>query len=362
MSSNAYKQAGVDTDAGASLVKQISNPVAATHRSGVMTGLGGFGAFFDLGAARYTDPVLVSSTDGVGTKLKLAIDMDDHSTVGQDLVAMCANDIAVHGAEPLFFLDYYASGRLDVDAAASVITGIARACEQINCALIGGETAEMPGLYAAGDYDLAGFCVGAAERANLITGEKVTAGDVIIGLASNGIHSNGLSLVRKILDGPDAPSLTDPAPFNRDIGLGQAFLTTTRLYVKAVLECLKHKDSTGAPLARAMAHITGGGLMENIPRTLPKGTQARIDASAWELPGLFAWLCERGRLSNADLAATFNCGIGFTIVAARDHADTLMDSLRESGEKPAIIGRVEESGAEVPSIRIENMGQAWPGI
>ncbi len=324
-----YRAAGVDIDAGDALVERIKPLARATSRSGVMGGLGGFGALFDLRAAGFQDPVLVSSTDGVGTKLKLAIDTGQHGTVGIDLVAMCVNDLVVQGAEPLFFLDYFATGSLDVEQAAQVVAGIAEGCRLAGCALVGGETAEMPGLYAKGDYDLAGFSVGAAERGSLLPA-GVAAGDAIIGLASAGVHSNGFSLVRKIVElsglGWDAP-----APF-MDAPLGAALMTPTRIYVKSLLAL--HR----AGLLLGAAHITGGGLPGNVPRMLPEGLVATIEAT-WSVPPVFHWLARTGGVAPAEMLRVFNCGIGMAL-AVRDPAPVLA-MLAELGETAWVIGRIE---------------------
>jgi len=290
---------------------------------------------FDLKGAGFRDPVLVAATDGVGTKLKLAFDCDSHATVGIDLVAMCVNDLVVQGAEPLFFLDYFATGGLEVEQAKSVITGIAEGCKQAGCALIGGETAEMPGLYAKGEYDLAGFSVGAVERDRLLDGTQAQTGDVIFGLASSGVHSNGFSLVRRVIE---ATGLTfaDAAPFEADKTLGQALLTPTRIYVKSCLQALATGGVTG------IAHITGGGLPENLPRVLPKGLSAEIDCASWTPPSVFGWLQEAGAVEWADMARTFNMGVGMTVIARPDKAGTVAAALRDGGETVMQIGRVVE--------------------
>lgn len=348
MKESAYKKAGVDIEAGAALVERIKPAVKRTMRPGTMGGLGGFGALFDPKAAGYKDPILVSSTDGVGTKLKIAIETNRHDTIGIDLVAMCVNDLIVCGAEPLFFLDYFATGKLSVNAAQAVIEGIAKGCEEAGCALIGGETAEMPGLYGAGDYDLAGFTVGAVERGHEITGETIAPGDVVIGLPSSGVHSNGYSLVRKLA----APMGYDaPAPFDPEKSLGEALLTPTRIYVKAVLAAIRAGGLKG------IAHITGGGLTENIPRVLPDSCAARLDAGLWRRPPVFGWLAQAGNMDAADMARTFNCGIGMVIVASAAKADAVIDSLVTGGEKPVRIGTIEarESGPAVLIDRIEEL-------
>jgi len=331
----SYRDAGVDIDAGNALVEHIKPLAAATFRPGVLTGLGGFGALFELPLDRYRQPVLVSGTDGVGTKLKLALDLGRHDSIGIDLVAMCANDILVAGAEPLFFLDYYATGRLDLEVATAVVAGIARGCELAGCALTGGETAEMPGLYAPGDYDLAGFCVGIAEKAELLTPEGVQVGDVLIGLASSGPHSNGYSLIRKIIaiSGADLhqPLAGDP----EGLCLGERLLAPTRIYVKPVLALMREIP------VHAMAHITGGGLLENLPRVLPAGTRACIDASSWSLPAVFAWLQAEGGVSDAEMRRTFNCGVGLVLCVPVASADLACQRLRELGESAWVLGRIE---------------------
>ena len=327
----SYRDAGVDIDAGNELVERIKPAAAATRRPGVMDGLGGFGALFDLKAAGYSDPVLVAATDGVGTKLRIAIDTGLLDTVGVDLVAMCVNDLVCQGAEPLFFLDYFATGKLEIDEAARVINGIAAGCAQSGTALIGGETAEMPGMYHGGDFDLAGFAVGAMERGQSLPA-NVAEGDVLLGLASNGVHSNGYSLVRRIVEqsglGWDAP-----CPFAEG-SLGAALLAPTRLYVTQALAA--HR----AGGLHALAHITGGGLTENLPRVLPEGLGAEIDLNAWQLPPVFRWLVEQGGMSQPELLKTFNSGIGMIAVVAADRAETLANLLRECGETVYPIGTV----------------------
>ncbi|WP_170427535.1 phosphoribosylformylglycinamidine cyclo-ligase [Ruegeria arenilitoris] len=329
-----YADAGVDIDAGNALVDRIKPAAKRTNRSGVMSGLGGFGALFDLKDAGYQDPILVGATDGVGTKLRIAIDTGVVDGVGIDLVAMCVNDLICQGAEPLFFLDYFATGKLDTDTAARIIEGIAEGCVQSGCALIGGETAEMPGMYPDGDFDLAGFSVGAMERgAHLPAG--VQQGDVLLGLASNGVHSNGYSLVRKLVEisglGWDAAS-----PFS-DGSLGEALLTPTRLYVKPALQAIR------AGGVHALAHITGGGLTENLPRVLPEGLGAEIDLNAWDLPPVFRWMAETGGIVEAEMLKTFNCGIGMIVVCAEDRAEELAALLADAGETVARIGTVTET-------------------
>ncbi|WP_282168223.1 phosphoribosylformylglycinamidine cyclo-ligase [Ruegeria atlantica] len=326
-----YADAGVDIDAGNALVDRIKPAAKRTNRSGVMSGLGGFGALFDLKDAGYQDPILVGATDGVGTKLRIAIDTGVVDGVGIDLVAMCVNDLICQGAEPLFFLDYFATGKLDTDTAARIIEGIAEGCVQSGCALIGGETAEMPGMYPDGDFDLAGFSVGAMERgAHLPAG--VQDGDVLLGLASNGVHSNGYSLVRKLVEisGLDWDAAS---PFS-DGSLGEALLTPTRLYVKPALQAIR------AGGVHAMAHITGGGLTENLPRVLPEGLGAEIDLNAWDLPPVFRWMAETGGIVEAEMLKTFNCGIGMIVACDADRADDLAGLLADAGETVARIGTV----------------------
>ncbi len=328
-----YADAGVDIDAGNALVDRIKPAAKRTNRSGVMSGLGGFGALFDLKDAGYQDPILVGATDGVGTKLRIAIDTGVVDGVGIDLVAMCVNDLICQGAEPLFFLDYFATGKLDTDTAARIIEGIAEGCVQSGCALIGGETAEMPGMYPDGDFDLAGFSVGAMERgAHLPAG--VQKGDVLLGLASNGVHSNGYSLVRKLVEmsglGWDAAS-----PFSEG-SLGEALLTPTRLYVKQALQAIR------AGGVHALAHITGGGLTENLPRVLPDELGAQIDLNAWDLPPVFRWMADVGGIAEAEMLKTFNCGIGMIVVCDATRADELTTLLAEAGETVARIGTVTD--------------------
>jgi len=329
-----YADAGVDIDAGNALVERIKPAAKRTARPGVMSGLGGFGALFDLKGAGFTDPVLVAATDGVGTKLRIAIDTGHVDGVGIDLVAMCVNDLVCQGAEPLFFLDYFATGKLDTDTAARVIEGIAEGCARSGCALIGGETAEMPGMYPAGDFDLAGFAVGAMERGSDLP-RDVAAGDVLLGLASDGVHSNGYSLVRKLVElsglGWDAQ-----CPWAEG-SLGAALLTPTRLYVKQALAAVR---SGGV---HALAHITGGGLSENLPRVLPDGLGAQIDLASWDLPPVFQWLAQTGGMAETELLKTFNCGIGMILVVAPDTAEALKATLEEAGETVSEIGTVTGS-------------------
>ena len=325
-----YKSAGVDIEAGNALVERIKPIAARTRNAGVMAGLGGFGSLFELPLDRFKQPVLVSGTDGVGTKLKLALDLNIHNSVGIDLVAMCVNDIVVQGAEPLFFLDYFATGKLAVDTAASVIEGIGKGCEQAGAALVGGETAEMPGMYADGDYDLAGFCVGIVEKNRIIDGSQVQSGDKLIALASSGPHSNGYSLIRKIV-ARSGLAWTDEI---NGKPLGETLLTPTRIYVKSLLELLKTVP------VHAMAHITGGGITENLPRVLPEGLQANIDLSSWQFPEIFQWLQQQGNVALEDMLVTFNCGIGMIVcIAAADEAATLQ-ILQQQGETAFTIGEI----------------------
>ena len=327
----SYRDAGVDIAAGDALVERIKPLAAATTRAGVMGGLGGFGALFDLRAAGFTDPVLVSTTDGVGTKLKIAIDTGRHATVGIDLVAMCVNDLVVQGAEPLLFLDYFATGALDVEQAAQVVAGIASGCETAGCALVGGETAEMPGLYHGGDYDLAGFAVGAAERGALLPA-GVAPGQTVLGLASSGVHSNGFSLVRRIVAGGNA-GWGDPAPFASGKTLAEALLEPTRIYVRSVLAL--HR----AGLLRAAAHITGGGLPGNLPRALPPGVRAVLDGASWPRPPVMDWLARTGSVPADEMLRVFNCGIGMALVVEDGAAATAL--LQDAGETVFTIGRTE---------------------
>ncbi|MBP8234181.1 MAG: phosphoribosylformylglycinamidine cyclo-ligase [Rhizorhabdus sp.] len=340
MSSNdqesyTYAKAGVSIAAGNALVKAIAPLARATRRPGADADLGGFGGFFDLKAAGYNDPLLVAANDGVGTKLKLAIDSGRHDGVGIDLVAMCANDLIVQGAEPLFFLDYFATGRLDNSVAERVIAGIAEGCKIAGCALIGGETAEMPGMYADGDYDLAGFCVGAVERDQALTGNRVAAGDVILGLASSGVHSNGFSLVRR-LAADKGWKLDRPALFDQDVLLIEALMAPTRIYVRSLLPVVR------AGRVRAMAHITGGGLLENIPRVLPEGLHAHVDADAWEQPRLMAFLQAQGNIEPEEMARTFNCGVGMAVIVSADDVDAVTSELAAAGETVFRIGHIAE--------------------
>ncbi len=355
MKDSAYKKAGVDIDEAAALIERIKPHVKTTHRTGIMGGLGGFGALFDLGKTGYKDPILVSGTDGVGTKIKIAIDTKRHDSIGIDCVAMCVNDVVVQGAEPLFFLDYFATGKLENNVAESVIAGVAKGCRQAGCALIGGETAEMPGLYAPGDYDLAGFSVGAVERDQMITGETIAAGDVILGLASSGLHSNGFSLVRKLVEGSKNPSYETPAPFSSSQNLADALLVPTKIYVKSILTALKVKDKNGKPAIKGMAHITGGGFTENIPRVLPDNVCAEIDVKAWPLPGVFKWLAKIGKLTPEDLTNTLNCGIGMIVICGASHAENLSGLLSREGETVYTLGKIKKRNDADQKISLLNL-------
>ena len=357
--SSAYKDAGVDIEAAADLIENIKPHIKKTMRSGVMSGIGGFGALFDLKETGYTDPILVSGTDGVGTKIKVAIDCGRHDTIGIDAVAMCVNDIVVQGAEPLFFLDYFATGKLDIGVAEDVVKGVAKGCELSGCALIGGETAEMPGLYADGDYDLAGFTVGAVERENMITGDDIAEGDVILGLASSGLHSNGFSLVRRIIEGAQGFSYESEAPFAKGKSLADVALEPTRLYVKPILQALEIQSEDGASAIKGMAHITGGGLVENVPRMIPENLVAEIDTALWTLPPLFKWLAELGNLKTDDLATTLNTGIGMVIIAREADAAALIQSFEKSGEGIEKIGEIKARKASDAPILLLNAETQW---
>jgi phosphoribosylformylglycinamidine cyclo-ligase len=334
-----YKEAGVDIDAGDALVEHIKPLAKSTDRKGVLGGLGGFGGLFDLKAAGFHDPILVSGTDGVGTKLKVAIEAGIPDTVGIDLVAMCVNDIVVQGAEPLFFLDYYATGKLEVETGRRVVSGIAEGCRRAGCALIGGETAEMPGMYAGGDYDLAGFAVGAAERDRLLPRNDIGPGDIVLGLGSSGIHSNGYSLVRKIMTrgGHDIATLLEP----------------TRIYVKPLLAAIRTTNAI-----KGLAHITGGGLPGNVPRCLPDGTRARLDARRWTAPPVFAWLKGSGQVPTDDMLRTFNCGLGMIVVVAKADADRVSKALTDSGEIVREVGAIETGPQEADCV-IEHADSLW---
>jgi phosphoribosylformylglycinamidine cyclo-ligase len=339
-------------EGAAAFVEAIKPLARSTARPGSDSEIGGFGGLFDLAAAGYRAPVLVAATDGVGTKLLIALAADRHGSVGIDLVAMCVNDLVVQGAEPLFFLDYMAAGRLQGGRAEQIIAGIADGCRQAGCALIGGETAEMPGMYAGQDYDLAGFAVGAAERGNLITGEHIRAGDVVLGLAASGLHSNGFSLVRKVVEtlGLDYRA---PAPF-ADEPLAAALLVPTRIYVAACLA------AHGAGLVKGLAHITGGGLLDNIPRVLPAGLMARLDATAWTRPAVFGWLAEAGGIQPAEMLHTFNCGIGMAVITAEADAEQARQVLSAAGETVSVIGRIEPRKGEEPMVVVDGAEPPWP--
>jgi phosphoribosylformylglycinamidine cyclo-ligase len=333
-------------------VEAIKPLAKATARSGADAGLGGFGALFDLKAAGFRDPILVSTTDGVGTKLKIAIETGRHDTIGIDLVAMCVNDLVVQGAEPLLFLDYFATGKLDVESAKRIVAGIAEGCKLAGCALVGGETAEMPGMYAAGDYDLAGFAVGAVERDKVLPAKGITEGDVIFGLASSGVHSNGYSLVRKIVAHENL-TYDKPAPFDPSHTLGDVLLAPTRIYVKAVMPALK------AGYLKALAHITGGGLLENIPRVLPPGLGVRLDTASWPVPPVFTWMARAGNIDSLEMARTFNCGIGMIILVSAAKAVAAEKMLLAGGENVFRIGVVEASSGE-PRVVLDIKDKCWP--
>ena len=338
----SYKDAGVDIHAGNELVERIKGDVKRTRRSEVLGGLGGFGALCAL-PTKYKEPILVSGTDGVGTKLRLAIDLKKHDTIGQDLVAMCVNDLIVQGAEPLFFLDYYATGKLDVDVAASVIKGIADGCEMSGCALVGGETAEMPGMYHEGDYDLAGFCVGVVEKSEIIDGTAVKTGDTLIALGSSGAHSNGYSLIRKVLEVSGA----NPADLLEGKSLSEHLLAPTKIYVKSILQLIKQTD------VHAIAHLTGGGFWENIPRVLPNNTKAEIDESSWQWPAIFNWLQEKGNISRYEMYRTFNCGVGMVIALPEKEVETAIALLEQAGEKAWVIGKIAPLGEGEAQVEIQ---------
>ncbi len=349
----SYKDAGVDIDAGNALVDAIKPLARSTARRGADAGLGGFGGIFDLKAAGFKDPLLVAANDGVGTKLKVAIAADKHDTVGIDLVAMCVNDLIVQGAEPLFFLDYYATGSLDVQAGRAILAGIADGCRQAGCALIGGETAEMPGLYSDGDYDLAGFAVGAVERDAVLTGQAVTAGDLVLGLAASGLHSNGFSLVRKVVDNLGL-GYQDPAPFAPGHRLGEALLTPTRIYVKSCLQALAEGG------VKALAHITGGGFLENLPRVLPGHLSIALGGITWPVPPVFSWLAKAGGIAPREMVRTFNCGIGMVLIVAPERRDSLVACLEQAGETVFDIGRVKAAENGEPQVVIDGLEQSWP--
>lgn len=329
-----YADAGVDIDAGNTLVEKIKPLVRSTRRPGADGEIGGFGGVFDLKAAGFSDPVLVAANDGVGTKLKVAIEANLHDTVGIDLVAMCVNDLVVQGAEPLFFLDYFATGKLDPEQGASIVAGIAEGCRQAGCALIGGETAEMPGMYSDGDYDLAGFAVGAAERGQLLPTNDLVEGDVILGLASSGVHSNGFSLVRRIVSASGL-SWDTPAPFDTGRSLAEALITPTRIYVKSLLSAIRATQGI-----KALAHITGGGFPENIPRVLPKTLAAELDLTAIKVPPVFSWLAKTGGVAPTEMMRTFNCGIGMILVVSQEQAAQVAAVLSEAGEDVVTLGSI----------------------
>lgn len=338
----SYKDAGVDINAGNALVERIKPEVKRTTRAEVIGGLGGFGALCAI-PSKYKEPILVSGTDGVGTKLRLAIDLKKHDTIGIDLVAMCVNDLVVQGAEPLFFLDYYATGKLDVDVAADVVKGIADGCVQSGCALVGGETAEMPGMYHAGDYDLAGFCVGVVEKSEIIDGSRVKNGDALIALGSSGPHSNGYSLVRKVIDVAGvnpATELLDNKPLSEHV------LAPTKIYVKSVLALIKQAD------VHAIAHLTGGGFWENIPRVLPKNTKAVIDEKRWKWPSVFNWLQEKGNIDTYEMYRTFNCGVGMVIALPQEQVETALAILKQAGENAWLIGHIEHAEDDAEQVVI----------
>jgi phosphoribosylformylglycinamidine cyclo-ligase len=341
-SSLSYRDAGVDIEAGNALVDRIKPLAAKTRRPGVMAGLGGFGSLFELPLDRYNEPVLISGTDGVGTKLRLAIESGIHNTIGIDLVAMCVNDIVVLGAEPLFFLDYYATSKLDIDIAETVVSGIADGCLQAGAALVGGETAEMPSMYEDGDYDLAGFCVGIAEKSKVIDGSKVQAGDVLIGLASSGPHSNGYSLIRKIIERSNARLDTE---FSGST-LGECLLSPTKIYVKSLLQLADIID------IHALSHITGGGLLENIPRVLPEGVNAIINADSWQRPAIFDWLQEQGNVIDEEMYRTFNNGIGMVVCVAENDKEKALAMLQQAGETAYEIGSIEQNDSQTPQVVI----------
>jgi phosphoribosylformylglycinamidine cyclo-ligase len=335
-----YRDAGVDIDEGNLMVEKIKPLVRSTRRPGADGEIGGFGGLFDLKAAGFTDPVLVAANDGVGTKLKLAIDANAHDTVGIDLVAMCVNDLVVQGAEPLFFLDYFATGKLDSTQGAAIVGGIAEGCCQAGCALIGGETAEMPGMYRNSDYDLAGFAVGAAERSNLLPAKDIAPGDMLIGLASSGVHSNGFSLVRRIVD-VSGLDLDAPAPFSPNETLGKALLTPTRIYVKSLLSVIAKTSAI-----KALAHITGGGFPDNIPRVLPENCSAEINLSTIPVPPVFSWLAKTGGVARNEMLRTFNCGVGMIVVVAPARAGEVLAALNAAGETAFMLGALVESTDE----------------
>jgi len=339
----SYRDAGVDIHAGNQLVERIKPIARATRRPGVLDSIGGFGALFEIPTDRYQQPVLVSGTDGVGTKLKLAMDVGKHDTIGIDLVAMCVNDLIVAGAEPLYFLDYYATGKLSLEMAEAVISGIGEGCQRAACALVGGETAEMPGMYAGDDYDLAGFCVGVVEKSKILDGSKVAAGDVLIGLAASGPHSNGYSLIRKIIEVSGA-ELSQPFEGR---SLGETLLEPTRIYVKPLLALLADVE------VHALAHITGGGLLENLPRVMPAGTRAVIDAGSWQRPAIFDWLQQQGNVTDAEMYRTFNCGVGMVLCVNEADVGQTLAVLAEEDESASVIGRIEAAKGDGEQVTID---------
>ncbi|RUP07626.1 phosphoribosylformylglycinamidine cyclo-ligase [Hyphomicrobium sp.] len=352
-----YADAGVDIDAGNALVAAIKPLARATSRPGADVDLGGFGGLFDLKRTGFRDPILVAANDGVGTKLKIAIETGRHSTIGIDLVAMCVNDLVVQGAEPLFFLDYFAVGKLDVAVAREVIAGVADGCRDAGCALIGGETAEMPGLYKGGDYDLAGFSVGAVERDEILPRADLAVGDILIGLKSSGVHSNGYSLVRKLVEHAGL-NWDSPAPFAPDQTIAEALLTPTRIYVKPLLAAIRGTGGSGHKGAiKALSHITGGGLSENVPRVMPKDMAARIDLASFDVPPVFGWLAKTGNISDVELLRTFNCGIGMIAVVSKAKVDEVIAKLKSAGEQPVIMGDVIPPTGEKSEAK--GKGEAW---
>ena len=348
----SYRDAGVDIDAGERFVDNIKPLAAATNRTGVVSGIGGFGGLFDTRAAGFTDPILVAATDGVGTKLKIAAATGRHDSIGIDLVAMCVNDLVVQGAEPLFFLDYFATSKLDAGADTDIVAGIAEGCRLAGCALIGGETAELPGIYAPGDYDLAGFAVGAAERGSLLPRADIAPSDVVLGLASDGVHSNGYSLVRRVVEHAGA-GYGDAAPFDGAQSLGDALLTPTRIYVKSCLGAIREGN------VKALAHITGGGLVDNLPRILPDGLGIDLYAKAWDIPPVFRWIKTAGGVAAAEMVRAFNCGIGMAIIAAPDHASDVAKILTDAGENVIPIGEVVTRAPGDAAVVIHDLAAVW---
>ncbi len=351
----SYKAAGVDIDAGNALVEAIKPLAKSTSRPGSNAGLGGFGALFDLKAAGFDDPLLVACNDGVGTKLMIAIAAGQHDRVGIDLVAMCVNDLVVQGAEPLLFLDYYATGKLDVSTGRDIIAGIAEGCKQANCALIGGETAEMPGMYEGEDYDLAGFAVGAVERDQVLSEDRVSAGNVVLGLGSSGLHSNGFSLVRKVI-ADNGLDYAAPCPFSPSQSLGEALLEPTKIYVRSCLDAIRKGGVT------ALAHITGGGFIENLPRVLPDHLAIEIDGLPWQIPAVFPWLAEQGGIVPEEMVRTFNCGIGMAVVCEADKAESIKKTLETAGETVFQLGRVVEKAGNSPAVVFHGLDDAWSAV